>query len=649
MVHLLCLAVLLRGTAMPGVSRVPIANARVSIDMVQNNPGDPVGWEQSKYFQPSVLKELGYTGQTSEFEPGVNCSRVFNTISARWSTCASNTYRTTACHYLLLPVILPALHVQFHCCKKVLESKAVLKQSTLAPPATITSPQAQRSGSGWMHTYVYGLFSIYTCLWIANVRTFGEIQKAHSPFHLCCSFSPTHPPTSIYMQAVGVKRYVDRATAAGVSAYFFVDLLVFPTPVLAVWKNVTDSTGNVVWNNATKQLLAYLVDETFAQYPNNAGWIVRTGETYTYDTPYHKGNSPNPRHNPDAQDLWVDFITELRSLVCVKHQKQLFFRGWDNWASNAAAYTAMTDRIPTHSLLYFSIKHSAADFVRPAVWNPQLGVGQHAQIVEVELQREYEGKGAYPNYIMDGVIDGFHEMPSGSKFGLKDIIRTPQLKGLWTWTRGGGWWGPYIHGNEQWIDLHAQVLMKWWNKDGAITEEEAFAEVAPELLPGCDVSSGCAAAFRKFSQSAADVVLYGQWGVVAPCGDWMRDDRLGGLTQVSCLGQLGNDMAKWSAALAEKTGARDLAASNLALFESAIKPHITDSRISEVVEVSALYAVHLYKVVAAGWILLEHAYRQTHSLKPDLLTPAELTEAIATYDAATGAYRVCHCGGGDGV
>ena len=71
-----------------------------------------------------------------------------------------------------------------------------------------------------------------------------------------------------------------------------------------------------------------------AQYPDNAGWIVRTGETYTYDTPYHKGNSPNPKgSSPSAsQDLWVDFITELRALVCVKHQKQLFFRGWDNWS-----------------------------------------------------------------------------------------------------------------------------------------------------------------------------------------------------------------------------------------------------------------------------------------------------------------------------
>jgi hypothetical protein len=42
--------------------------------------------------------------------------------------------------------------------------------------------------------------------------------------------------------------------------------------------------------------------------------------------------------------------------------------------------------------LYFSIKHSSGDFTRPASWNPQLGVGKHAQIVEVELQREYEGK-----------------------------------------------------------------------------------------------------------------------------------------------------------------------------------------------------------------------------------------------------------------
>jgi hypothetical protein len=77
------------------------------------------------------------------------------------------------------------------------------------------------------------------------------------------------------------------------------------------------------------------------------------------------------------------------------------------------------------------------------------------------------------------------------KIGLKDIINTPQLKGLWTWTRGGGWWGPYIHGNEQWIDLHFQVLARWWEAKGSRTEAEVFAEVTPVLLPGAHTSERC--------------------------------------------------------------------------------------------------------------------------------------------------------------
>lgn len=32
---------------------------------VQNNPGDPVAWQQSKYFDPTVLAANGYTAQTT--------------------------------------------------------------------------------------------------------------------------------------------------------------------------------------------------------------------------------------------------------------------------------------------------------------------------------------------------------------------------------------------------------------------------------------------------------------------------------------------------------------------------------------------------------------------------------------------------------
>ena len=73
------------------------------------------------------------------------------------------------------------------------------------------------------------------------------------------------------------------------------------------------------------------------------------------------------------------------------------------------------------------------------------------------------GKGAYPNYIIDGVIHGFPEM-GDHKMGLRNLTGAAQFRGVWTWTRGGGWWGPYIHGHEFWVDLHAQVLARWYGK-----------------------------------------------------------------------------------------------------------------------------------------------------------------------------------------
>lgn len=129
--------------------------------------------------------------------------------------------------------------------------------------------------------------------------------------------------------AHGVSRFVNRTKAAGLKAYFFVDLLVFPVPVIEAYADkILDKSGAIQWNNVTATLLSALVDETFAAFPGCDGWIVRTGETYTYDTPYHKGNTPNPSK---SAAVWTAFITELSALVNVRHKKDLFFRGWDNW------------------------------------------------------------------------------------------------------------------------------------------------------------------------------------------------------------------------------------------------------------------------------------------------------------------------------
>ena len=59
-------------TALPAsvgeLQSLDIPNEHVLIDMTQNNPGDAVAWQQSKYFDPRTLKQAGYTGQCATGE-----------------------------------------------------------------------------------------------------------------------------------------------------------------------------------------------------------------------------------------------------------------------------------------------------------------------------------------------------------------------------------------------------------------------------------------------------------------------------------------------------------------------------------------------------------------------------------------------------
>eukprot|EP01065_Artemidia_motanka_P005920 TRINITY_DN12878_c0_g1_i1.p1 TRINITY_DN12878_c0_g1~~TRINITY_DN12878_c0_g1_i1.p1 ORF type:complete len:588 (+),score=184.61 TRINITY_DN12878_c0_g1_i1:65-1765(+) len=505
------------------------ADGRLLIDMVQNNPGDAVGWQQTKYRNPKVLKQLGYTARALTGELSGTQAVDFHSLG----------------------------HDFF--------------------PAG--SPQRE-----WLDAY-----------------------------------------------AAGVRSDVAAAVDAGIKVYFFVDLVVLPTPVIAAYPNCTDSKGKIVWNDVTKTLVRVLVNETFAAFPDCDGWIIREGETYTYDTPYHRGNSPSN----NTADRWVDFITFMREVVSVQHGKDLFVRSWDNWPSDAGYYTAMTDRIPPHPHLYFSIKHSPGDFTRPAGWNPQLGVGKHQQIVEVELQREYEGKAAFPNYVMDGVIDGFPEM--ATKIGLSSVVNSTQLKGLWTWSRGGGWWGPYLHGNELWVDLHVAVISKWWQGRGAVSEENVFRSVCGDVLAGCG-GARCCSALRNISQTAANSVLHGMWGTVGSRPSlWTRDDRIGGMDRVKGHWEsLGNDSGLWDASLAEMRAARDAWSGIAARFAADIEPALTDYPQRAFAAASVQYGTRFFEILDASWRVLAQGYRKDRKMQYDA---AALAAAIADYDSAFGAYR----------
>ena len=76
--RLLLLLLLLLATRYTAAASA-ISNDRVTIDMTQNNPGDSVGWQQTRFADPRELSALGYSGQTStaRVQAATRCSAAF--------------------------------------------------------------------------------------------------------------------------------------------------------------------------------------------------------------------------------------------------------------------------------------------------------------------------------------------------------------------------------------------------------------------------------------------------------------------------------------------------------------------------------------------------------------------------------------------
>lgn len=342
----------------------------------------------------------------------------------------------------------------------------------------------------------------------------------------------------------------DDAKKEGLDVYCMLDMLVLPSKLVEKHKaELTNEKGKIdISKPYTQHCIRELMQEMFDTFPQLDGLVIRTGETYLHDAPYYTGNHPVQTGMHDH----VTLINLLREEVCEKRNKRLFYRTWDMGKLHSLPhhYLSVTDSVEPHPNLYFSIKHTMTDFWRSGVsipqvyydkmdtywleesgrygvpFNPCIGIGKHPQIVEVQCQREYEGKAAHPNYIAKGVIDGFSEFEkAGIKkpYCLNHVKDNPLMKGIWTWSRGGGWGGPYIT-NEFWLELNAHILAGWANNPDCL-EEEFFADFAGKKgLPKEETQ-----AFRKLCLLSEEGILKGQYsaqgGVYV---NWTRDDAVTG-------------------------------------------------------------------------------------------------------------------------
>jgi hypothetical protein len=441
----------------------------------------------------------------------------------------------------------------------------------------------------------------------------------------------------VLASAEKVRENIARAKKAGMQCYYFTDMIVLPKSLVTKYKDkLCDSLGRISLDKPlTLQLHRLMLDELFTAFPDLDGLVVRTGETYLNNVPYHTGNNPITA-GPASH---IKLLELLRQEVCVKHNKKIFYRTWSfgGMHGDPKYYLSVVNAIAPHPNLIFSIKHTNGDYHRSFDFNPTLGLGNHPQIVEVQAQREYEGKGAYPNYVMDGVINGFEEYktnkPQKGFLGLEQLKSLPTFAGVWSWSRGGGWVGPYIT-NEFWCRLNAYVISHW-GQDTKLSEEQVF----DSFMDQEGIAGSSRVAFRKLCLLSAKAVLRGHASANLPYESkwvwWMRDEFLSGTDEGTLADQFKvyYDKGLLDKAVAEKFQAVALWKEIVALSGEITLRSTADQKY---LSVSSRYGLLLHQVIATGWKVMAFGYTGDRTGKYDKLA---LRAAIAGYDLAWKNYQ----------
>jgi len=430
-------------------------------------------------------------------------------------------------------------------------------------------------------------------------------------------FPPGSPGRAwVDAKATNFDQALAQCQVAGLRTYAQADLILFPKRL--VEKYQMEKTFGNPSDAQTAKFLRLMVAQVFDRFPALDGLVVRIGETYLQDAPYHTGAIQN---KTNAVTTIIPLVQLLRDEICVKRSKQLVFRTWLSFDTDPANYLAVDAAIEPHANLFFAVKHCEGDFHRGNAFSRVIGMGRHRQIIEVQCAREYEGKGAYPNYIAHGVIEGFEEhLLSTNQTQFNSIgafaRQSPLFAGIWTWSRGGGWDGPYIK-NELWCELNAYVMAQWAG-DPRQSEESVFNRFAQEKLglKGNDLKN-----FRRLCLLSADAVVRGKSGIHHELSPWWsRDDGINRprlpadpLMRKSISKQQQEAVKMWQE-----------------IVTLAGEIHFANPDTADFVRVSSDYGFDLYRIYEA-YINLNLA-----GLKAD---PAELKALLKTYDEAWADYR----------
>jgi hypothetical protein len=220
-------------------------------------------------------------------------------------------------------------------------------------------------------------------------------------------------------------------------------------------------------------------------------------------------------------DRLVKTIEETYNVVVKEKHKRYIQRTWDlktdAFNNNPAILSAVLQRLPEKKNLIFSTKYTFSDFWRYSDFNPLFQIADVPHLVEIQCTREYEGKGAFPNFL-------------GQEYkGVFEYLRGKNVVGAWSWNHGGGSDGPVLK-NDLWNQANIYAVSHLlWNPDAKPNEiaerfarlyfgEKAARNMAKMLL----LSEDAILKWRYFKPYSEQ---HRQWD---PGTIWTRDDKIAG-------------------------------------------------------------------------------------------------------------------------
>ncbi len=325
--------------------------------------------------------------------------------------------------------------------------------------------------------------------------------------------------------------------------------------------------------------------EVLSKFPEIDYIMVRTGENYSFLHDGYSGQMIAERNVERAQSPayirnMQRLINETRKIVVDEFNRQLIWRTWDlgnaGFHANIEVYDKVLAGVKERKGLIFAVKFTQTDFWRYNDFNPSIGRGGVDQIIEFQAAREYEGKGAFPDYV--------GEEHAAAMKRCRDL----GVKGVWIWNFGGGWGGPKLQ-SDRWVRLNIFATSKLAENPGAdprkIAEEWAAREfgekAAPKVAEMLMLSDDSVLGFRYIAPYSRN---HKGW---LPARNIMRDDIIRGETVLREEGglQILYEGSKYALqeALEEKTRAAATATRMLKLFES-VRAEIVAARGQRVFE-----------------------------------------------------------------